>query len=133
MGPLNKGTDPSTALAGLWVLPEGHGQMASHLHPGEGGGGKRVGQKGGSGGPGERWRERRSVYRASTPHPPHPHTPTHTDVRGSVSNRQPGTYLYIGLTFHRICCPFLAGQQVWVGAPAGVLAMLRNGSWITLC
>lgn len=65
------------------------------------------------------------------PAPPPPHT--HTDVRGSVSNRQTGTYLYIGLTFHRMCCPFLAGQQVWVGAPAGVLAMLRKGSWITLC
>ena len=42
------------ALAGLWVLPEGPGQMASsHLHLG--GGGKRVGQKGGNGGPEERW------------------------------------------------------------------------------
>lgn len=49
--------------------------------------------------------------------PPAPPTPTHTQIcEGSVSNRQTGTYLYIGLTFHRMCCPFLAGQQVWVGA-----------------
>ena len=123
MGPLNKGTDPSTALAGLWVLPEGPGQMASsHLHPGGWGvgGGKRVGQKGGSGGPEERRRERRSVDRASTPPPPHPHIHTYTDVRGSVSNRQQGTYLYLGLTFTECAAPSsLAGQRVWMGAPAG--------------
>ena len=63
--------------------------------------------------------ERRSVYRASTP----PHTHTYTDVRDSVSNRRQGTYLYIALTFHRMCCAFLpgwtAGVDVGPGGGAG--------------
>lgn len=70
-------------------------------------------------------------YRASTPAPP---PPTHTDVRGSVSNRQTGTYLYIGayLSQNVLPLPKLDSRCGW-GPRQEVLAMLRKGSWITLC
>lgn len=78
-----------------------------------------MGQKGGSGGPEERWREEECLQSFN----PTPTPPTYTDVRDSVSNRRQGTYLYIALTFHRMCCAFLpgwtAGVDVGPGGGAG--------------
>lgn len=73
--------------------------------------------------------KRGGVFTELQPHRPH----TYADVRDSVSNRRQGTYLYIALTFHRMCCPFLPGWTAGVdGGPGRGAGHTQNGSWITL-